>query len=227
MTKDTTTKHKNLSINDAITQFIFHCRYEKKLDIKTIKSYETDLKQFTTLIEKKFKRTNVYDITKEILKSYVQSISCFKPKTTKRKLASVKAMFNFLTFENDDFENPFHKIKIRIKEPTILPTVMNINEVSKILELLYKEYHHNNNKSMYQQKMIIRNITIVELLFATGVRVSELCNIKCTDIDFLNGNIKIFGKGGKERIIHICQQSVWGHYPTNCVSSKNRVQGYP
>ncbi len=196
------------TIENAISQFIFHCKYEKKLDIKTINAYKIDLNQFYLFMIKHFQKNNINSITKEELKLYIQSISHFKPKTTKRKLASVKAMFNFLDFENDNFTNLFHKIRIKIKEPKILPIVMNLEEVEKILGLIYNEYYNKNN-SIYKQNTIIKNIAIMELLFSTGVRVSELCNLKYTDIDFSRERIKVFGKGGKERIIHICQKSIW------------------
>ncbi len=208
MNNNKTLDTKELVIKDAINQFVFHCKYEKKLDIKTINAYKTDLKQFKLFIKNHFQEDNINNITKENLKLYIQSISQFKPKTTKRKLASVKAMFNFLDFENDDFTNLFHKMRIKIKEPKILPIVMNLDEVSKILGLIYNEYYSENN-SIYKRNSTIRNIAIIELLFSTGIRVSELCNLKCTNIDFTNEQIKVFGKGNKERVIHICQKSVW------------------
>lgn len=196
-----------LTINNAIEQFMFHCQYEKNLDIKTIKAYQIDLKQFYQFMIQE--HTNIADIDKYSLKQYIQSIANFKPKTMKRKIASAKAMFNFLSFENDSVINPFHKIKVNIKEPKLLPTVMNIDEVGNILELLYSEYKSDENKSSYRNIAIIRNIAVIELLFTTGIRVSELCNLNVSDIDFNNENIKVLGKGHKERVIHICHNSVW------------------
>ncbi len=145
------------------------------------------------------------DITKESLKAYLQEIYHFKAKIIKRKVASLKAMFNYLEYEDDNFINPFRKIKIRLKEPQILPTVMTLDEVKKILNVMYKEMYENEKRDRYTYKAQIRNIAIVEILFSTGLRVSEVCNLKNDNFNLKNGEIIVFGKGSRERIIQICQ----------------------
>lgn len=195
-------------IDNSIRQFLFHCQYEKNLNSKTLNAYATDLKQFSTYIQQLNQGGDIKQVTKETLKSYLQEISHFKPKTIKRKIASLKAIMNFLEFEDDQYLNPFRKIKVRFKEPYVLPAVMTIDEVKKIFQIIYAEHRANTYKENYTYKAQIRNIAIFELLFATGVRVSELCNLKCNDIDLQHGLIKVFGKGSKERIIQICQKDV-------------------
>ena len=198
---------KSISIHESINQFIFHCEYEKKLDLKTVKAYQTDLSQFKRFINIQIECSRVNSINKNHLKLYIQSLSHLKPKTIKRKIATVKAIFNFLEFEYDDFINPFRKMKIRIKEPFEIPTVMNLDDISSILKILYG-YKDNKHLSEYKRKENIRDIAVIELLFASGIRVSELSNLSCKDVDLNNGVIKVFGKGKKERIIQICQQEV-------------------
>jgi integrase/recombinase XerD len=112
-------------------------------------------------------------------------------------------MFNFLEFDDVLTINPFRKLRIKINDPHILPVVMTLNEVKEILEVLYKERKGIKNKSKFKQFEYARNIAVVELLFATGIRVSELCNIRIDNIDLESGILKIFGKGGKERTIQI------------------------
>lgn len=194
------------TITKAIDNFIFHCQYERNLNEKTLKAYKTDLNQFVTFLG--YSELYIESIDKYVIKQYMRSISQFKPKTMKRKIASLKAMFNFIEFESESYVNPFRKIKIKIKEPLNLPTVMNINEIKKIIQLMYRELENLEMSQLYRRKALIRNIAIVELLFATGIRVSELCNLKCDDIDTKTGFIKVFGKGSKERIIQICQKEV-------------------
>jgi integrase/recombinase XerD len=113
-----------------------------------------------------------------------------------------------MEYENDNFINPFRKIKIRFKEPQTLPMVMTLNEVKKIFDILYKELNNNTKIENYTYLSQVRNIAIIELLFATGMRISELCNLKISDIDLKTGIIKIFGKGSKERIIQICNPDI-------------------
>jgi len=197
-----------IQLKDSIQGFILHCQYEKNLSPKTINAYSIDLEQFQSYINEQKGNTNISNILRDSIKNYLQTIYHFKPKTVKRKIASLKAMFNYLEYENDDFINPFRKIRIRFKEPQTLPLVMTIGEIKKILGTLYKDLNNNPQTEAYTYKAQIRNIAIVELLFATGMRISELCNLKTTDIDLKTGIIKVFGKGSKERIIQICNQDI-------------------
>ncbi len=145
-------------------------------------------------------------VDKSILREYLQQISGAKPKTIKRKIASVKAMFNYLEFEDILQTNPFRKMSIKIKEPLILPKVMVVNEVRNILKFAYDDVQNIEDKSSYTYKEKIRNLAVIELLFATGARVSELCQLRTNDIDFVNWTLKLFGKGGKERVIQVCEK---------------------
>lgn len=201
----TVTPEKQLqAIDDIIKDFLFHCRYEKNLSDKTVNAYSTDLGQFAEFIEKSTGCRDVHSVLKENLKAYLQDISHFQPKTVKRKIASLKALFNHVEYENDDFINPFHKMKIRLKEPQILPAVMTIDEVKKILLLLSRERKDNKRPEKQLYKAQTRNLAVIELLFATGIRVSELCSLKESDVSIKQGIIKVLGKGSKERIIQVC-----------------------
>jgi integrase/recombinase XerD len=194
-----------MSINDVIRDFLFHCQFEKSLNPKTLRAYTTDLKQFAMYIKGTEDEHRFKSMSKETLKNYFQEISHHKPKTIKRKIASLKAMLYFLEYEDDNYINPFRKIKVRLKEPYLLPSVMTLNEVKKILSMMYNELEKNDNTEQYTYKAQVRNIAIVEILFSTGMRVSEVCNLKFQDINLKNGCVKVFGKGSKERIIQICQ----------------------
>jgi len=193
----------NLTLCDSVEKFLFHCSYEKHLNFKSIKAYDCDLNQFMHFVCQTNQSIFINNIGKEILKNYLKHLFQLKPKTSKRKIAVVKAMFNFLEFDDYLEVNPFRKLRIQIKDPLILPVVMTSDEVKKILEVLYKDYYGKNKKSNFKQFESIRNIAVVELLFATGIRVSELCSIHIENIDFESGMLKILGKGGKERTIQI------------------------
>lgn len=195
-----------MSISEAINAFLAHCHFEKNLSEKTIISYQLDLKQFAEFLKTENYPDQITEITKDIMKSYLQELSHFKPKTIKRKIASLKAMFNFLEFEEHILINPFRKIKIRIKEAFVLPTVMTSNEIGAILKKAFDEKHSYPNKTSYAYKELIRNIAVLELLFASGVRVSELCNLKVENLNLSAGYLKVTGKGNKERLIHICEK---------------------
>jgi len=194
-----------MTLQSTINEFLTHCQFEKNLNSKTIEAYTTDLEQFSAFIANEDILDDVRRIDKTILKNYIQKLSTFKTKTIKRKMACLKAMFNYLEYENDDFFSPFHRLKVRLKDVFTLPTVMNIDEVRQILNMLYQSLN-NINRKKYLYKSMVRDIAVIELLFATGMRVSELCQLQINDIDLVQGTIKIFGKGNKERMIQICQQ---------------------
>lgn len=175
---------------------------------KTIDAYQIDLKQLKEYLYTFYSVELIKSVSKEMIKAYLQKISDYKPKTIKRKIASMKAFFSFYEFENETFINPFRKMKIHLKEPYILPTVMCDSEIKQILEFLYRQRIQNNRHNGYTYKAQIRNIAIIELLFATGVRVSELSQLQCKDVDLIHAVIKVYGKGSRERIIQICSEDV-------------------
>ena len=203
-----TLQNESKTMEKALEDFIFHCKYEKGLSGKTMKAYQIDVSQLEEYLRMEFSAEKIEMVTKEMIKSYLQTISDYKYKTIKRKIASMKTFFAFYEFENETFINPFRKLKIRLKEPQVLPTVMCCNEVKRILNFLYQERMKNKKNDSYAYKSQTRNIAIVELLFATGIRVSELCQLQYKDIDLTNGTIKVYGKGNKERIIQICSKEV-------------------
>jgi integrase/recombinase XerD len=193
------------TIQEAIKAFLAHCQYEKNLDPKTLKAYGIDLKQLKAFLIEKGYSTGILEVNKAALRDYIQSLAGVKPKTVKRKIASTKALFNFLEFEDEIPVSPFRKMKIQIREPKSLPNVMNIQEVGKIIQSTYRgNISEEKEKYAYAEKL--RNIAVIELLFATGTRVSELSHLKAESVDLQTGQIKVRGKGNKERIIQVCNR---------------------
>lgn len=125
------TSHSSL-LEKTIERFLFHSQYEKNLSEKTLKAYATDLGQFAGFMMNQRQICSLPSISAEDLKQYVKSLSGFQPKTMKRKMATLKAMLNFIEMEDDDFINPMRKLKINIKVPFLLPPVMDSMEVASI-----------------------------------------------------------------------------------------------
>lgn len=198
------------SLKSVTETFLNHCKYEKGLNEKTLKAYAIDLKQFWLFLIERDYQSAIQEIDKSIILDYLKSLheKQYKVKSIKRKLASLKALFNYYEFEYDDFRNPFHKIRIKLKEPFIVPTVMNFNEVSDVFRKLYKLKQGTSVSDHHRYSAILRDIAVLELLFATGLRVSELTHLKHTNIDLKEGVLKVHGKGGKDRVIQICNPKV-------------------
>ena len=197
-----------MKLEEVIKDFKFHCKFERNLSNKTMEAYSVDLNQFEQF--KNYKSIDISEFDKYKLKEYVQSLYELelKVKTIKRKVSVLKAFFNYLEFDEIILVNPFRKMRISIKEPTTIPKTIELKEIVKILKFLYKIKESFNDKDIYSYKIIVRDIAVIEILFSTGIRVSELCNIKINDINLQSGIIKIKGKGDKERIIQICDNEV-------------------
>ncbi|MCP4115742.1 MAG: tyrosine-type recombinase/integrase [Desulfobacteraceae bacterium] len=193
-----------MALEKNINSFLFHCKYEKNLSAKTILAYETDLKQFTSFC-KNIEQINCLEkIDKNTLKQYLEEISPkFKPKTIKRKLASLKAFFNHMQFEDEIDINPFNKVRIKIKEAEKVPRIIDPSIIKKLYRYLY-DRKNNIEKEAYSYSVIVRDIAVIELLFSTGLRVSELSHLKISKMDLTKNTICINGKGNKERLIPIC-----------------------
>lgn len=192
------------TVQTNVKDFISHCQFEKNLSAKTIKAYQIDLTQFIKFLHDKSYPKEANKITKIEIKAYLESISILKPKSVKRKIATLKALFNYLEFEDQIPINPLRKMRVNIKEPKQLPNVMDIGEIRKIFQEAYSRNMLIKNKKTYSYFETLRDMVVIELLFATGARVSEIANLTTDNIDVNTGSITIKGKGNKERIIQVC-----------------------
>lgn len=194
-------------VSEAVEQFIFHCQYEKNLSIKTLKAYQIDLQQF--VIGLNISALSISQVEKDLLKRYIQGLfeKGLKEKSIKRKIATLKALFNYLEFDECIVSNPFRKLKISIKEPKRFPKTLEVQEIKKLLSYVYKQ-KDKIDKNSYSYKALIRDILILELLFATGMRVSEISNLMLGDITLKNSLLRVIGKGDKERTIQICDSEI-------------------
>lgn len=191
-----------MKLEKQIQDYMEYCQYDRKLDIKTIKAYGIDLKQFRLFCYGE----NIYDIgavTRSSIREYIRELHCnYKARTIKRKIASLKGFVKYMIREEMVKENPFNMIETHFKEEKALPRIVNKSVVEKILKYQYDMYRAEN-MTQWAKRYLLRDIVLTELLFATGIRVSELCNIKPEYIDMDNVSILIKGKGAKERIIQI------------------------
>lgn len=188
-------------MNQLIVQtnhYLEYCQSQKRLDSKTLKAYRIDLQQFT----KQFPSADILDITPTILENYIAGLhQKYKPKTVKRKIATLKALFHYLEYREIIERNPFTRLQIRFREPVILPKTIPLHTVETFLSIIYKQ--REQASSIYQRKNALRDAAVIELLFATGIRISELCSLGVNDINLFDGTVLIYGKGSKERRIQI------------------------
>ncbi len=199
MTKDV----KQIAMAEASEEFLRYCRFERKLDEKTIKAYRFDIRQFA---EELTVNAQLCDVTRDYLKKWIESLSKYRYKTIKRKIASVNALMNYLEGEFEEFNNPLRSLHIRLKPPVRLPVVMTKDEMQRIVGRLDKVI--TATESDRQKFLNVRNKAIIELLFGSGMRIGELCGLRNKDVDLQLGQVRIIGKGNKERIVDICLPAI-------------------
>ncbi|MCM8803732.1 MAG: tyrosine recombinase XerC [Candidatus Omnitrophica bacterium] len=175
-----------------LNRFIEYLENQKNYSNNTIKSYRKDIKQFINFLkEEKIDDFEKVDYDKFIKFIGKLKLSGFKEKSISRKVASIKSFYKFLLSRKYIKKNPALLIQTP-KIPEKLPNFLTYNEVLKILDIPHKN-----------SWQFLRDKSIIEILYSTGIRVGELANLKIEDINFADELIKVKGKGKKERILPI------------------------
>lgn len=163
---------------------------EKGLSKNTVKAYETDIKGFIKWINKNNKQS-LLNIKESCVNQYISYLFSLKLKSSSvnRKISSLKSFYLFLLKKKLIRYSPFSEV-ISPKQEKYLPASMSESEVEKLL-----------NSPDASKEIEQRDKAMIEMLYATGMRISELVNLKITDIDMNRSVIKVMGKGSKERLI--------------------------
>jgi integrase/recombinase XerD len=203
-------------------KFIKHCKNQRRLSQDTVRAYGLDLKGFAEfLLTCDPQIIDCAEVTRHTLQEYVNFLNeNFAVKTVRRRIASIRSFFNYLEGEEIVPENPFLKFHLNIKEPFRVPKTLSLDEVTRILEAVYGDsptlfpvMSKLESRKRSSEKITInpnseefiwaRDVAILELLFAGGFRVSELCKLEFGDISADHMAIRINGKGNKERTIYL------------------------
>lgn len=167
-----------------IEEFLDYLRFEKKYSENTISSYKRDLNKTNDYLKKDFIK-----LTKKDIQNYIQKISKEENSSSvSRLISTLKSFYKFLEINKYTNSNPLTTIT-NPKTQKKLPKVLSEEEVNKLLDIDLKTDFDYRNKAM------------LELMYSSGLRVSELVNLTVNDIDLINSSVRIFGKGSKERIV--------------------------
>ncbi len=160
-------------------------------------------------------------VTRQTLEEYVHYLNKdFAAKTVRRRIASVRSFYQYLEYEEIIRDNPFDKFHLNIKEPFRIPKIMSLEEISRVLASAYgssptllpvlsklesgKRTREKINVNPNSEEFLwVRDVAILELLFAGGLRVSELCKLEYGDLSPDYTAVRIDGKGNKERTIYL------------------------
>ena len=180
----------------ALNDFKNYLKIERNLSKNTIESYLFDVKKLINFL--KSNNTNLYpdQLSENLAKEFIYDISKkVKSPTQARIVSGLRRFYEYLMLENIVKNNPIQNIEIP-KIGIILPVTLTVEEIDKIISSI-----------KLTSKTGIRNLAILELLYSCGLRVSELTNLKISDLFFKESIIKVTGKGNKERFVPISNQA--------------------
>lgn len=181
-----------------LNDYIYYLKREKGLSENTITAYLRDLEQYRVFLEKYHDITNVTKIEKKHVEAYLKTLKRqqLSSKSSSRKLTAIKGFHQFLYIEKETTDN----IASDIESPKIeksLPHVLSVDEVISIIEAVKGD-----------DPLSLRNQALLELIYGSGLRVTELLDLKTQDIHLTAGYVRVIGKGNKEREVPLGELSV-------------------
>ena len=181
------------------SSFFDNLQFVKRYSAHTIRAYKADLEQFAEYLKSDYEIESPSEVSQPIVRSWLASLidSDLSHRTVNRKLSSIKAYFNFLVREGHLKTNVAVRVH-SLKIPQNLPVSASKNEMRNVLD-------PGSDDLNFTQR---RDLLIIELLYSTGIRLSELINLKISDVDRSLMSIKVTGKGNKQRHIPITRQMI-------------------
>lgn len=175
--------------NVDLENYLKYLKYNKNYSENTIISYEEDIIEYLNYLEREC--LSLYDVKYSDIRFLLEYYNSLKLKNVsiRRKISSLKGFYKYLCREGKTLDNPFSYVTLPKKEKK-LPQYLNYNEMIEIFDVIDTS-----------DILGLRNRLIMELMYATGIRVSELVNIKINDIDINNRSVVVTGKGDKTRIV--------------------------
>ena len=176
---------KKLKINHLIETYSEYLIFQKGLSPNTVDSYISDLKKLSLYLQDS-------EISQQSIENYFLDISDFNYSTStkKRFYSSIKNFLKYLDEEENILQIKLSEL--RLKSIRKLPEILSVEDIEKMINA----YKHDDFLNS-------RNKTIIDVLYSTGCRVSELCNINLSDLDLVDNSLKLKGKGSKQRIVPI------------------------
>lgn len=183
---------------DKITDFVYYLRFERNLSENTILAYENDIQKLKTFAENNLGGVSVVDISYENLQQYLYDFSKTEnsERSQARLISSIKAFFRYLLEDEIREDNPA-KLLESPKLGLYLPDTLEQEEINRLVSVVDRS-----------SPLGIRNHCIIEVLYGCGLRVSELVNLRISNINFNENFIKVEGKGDKIRLVPVADYTL-------------------
>jgi integrase/recombinase XerD len=187
---------RNIEIDSYVDQFLTYLKLEKGFSSHSVSSYRTDINQFIAFLNTS--ELTVFDIDVKAANKYVKQLNQrqLSSKSIARKISSTRQFYLYLQRLHLVTDNPFNAVVLP-KISRSIPKPMSESQVELLL-----------NQPDSETPMGLRDKTMLELMYATGMRVSELVNLKVNQLNLNQGVVRVLGKGGKERLIPLGELSV-------------------
>ena len=177
-------KQSKKSNKDLVLEFTNFLKFKKGLSANTISAYESDITQFL-----EFTGENI--INNDLIELFITSELNHKSDNSKiRKISSINQYIDWFNLDNKEYQIVIEKVSL--KKGFYLPETISVSDVNRLINI----YDHSNY-------MNSRNLTLIDFMYSTACRVSELCDVRVSDLDFEEDFVKLFGKGSKQRIVPI------------------------
>ena len=177
-------KQSKKSNKDLVLEFANFLKFKKGLSANTISAYESDITQFL-----EFTGENI--INNDLIELFITSELNDKSDNSKiRKISSINQYIDWFNLDNKEYQIVIEKVSL--KKGSYLPETISVSDVNRLIDI----YDHSNY-------MNSRNLTLIDFMYSTACRVSELCDVRVSDLDFEEDFVKLFGKGSKQRIVPI------------------------
>ena len=177
-------KQSKKSNKDLVLEFTNFLKFKKGLSANTISAYESDITQFL-----EFTGENI--INNDLIELFITSELNHKSDNSKiRKISSINQYIDWFNLDNKEYQIVIEKVSL--KKGSYLPETISVSDVNRLIDI----YDHSNY-------MNSRNLTLIDFMYSTACRVSELCDVRVSDLDFEEDFVKLFGKGSKQRIVPI------------------------
>ena len=177
-------KQSKKSNKDLVLEFTNFLKFKKGLSANTISAYESDITQFL-----EFTGENI--IHNDLIELFITSELNDKSDNSKiRKISSINQYIDWFNLDNKEYQIVIEKVSL--KKGSYLPETISVSDINRLINI----YDHTNY-------MNSRNLTLIDFMYSTACRVSELCDVRVSDLDFEEDFVKLFGKGSKQRIVPI------------------------
>ena len=182
------------SVEQYVQRFLLYLRAERNSSTHTLRAYQHDLKEYVVFLEAKYPNLSPERNHRLVIRDYLSSLheKNIQRATILRAIAVLRAFYKFLLQEEIVDKTPFVGLSMPKREKR-LPVFLAENDMKALLEL----------PAHSKRKWALRDSALLELLYSSGLRIHELCQLNAQDIDLWGNMVRVFGKGGKERMVPV------------------------